>query len=105
MQEFFKVSDQNLRFFLECENNTYGDPSNPAHTGRRMRLDSDELDCFIQYLETWDLENSRPVDEILDFYMHGSAGFKIYDKNDLDDSEIDDSEILFETETHFVTED
>lgn len=104
MREFFKVTDQNLRFFLECENNTWGDPTNPAHVGRTMRLDEGELDCFVQYLETWDLENSQPVDDIFDCYIHGGAVFKIYDKKEIEDSEIDESEILFETETHIVLE-
>ena len=104
MQEFFKVSIDNLKSFLEWENSKFGDPNNPAHVGRKMRLDKNELDCFIQYLETWELGDSQPIDVIFDFYMHASAGFKIYEKSDFSDSEMKELEILFETETHFVTE-
>ena len=104
MQEFFKVSIDNLESFLEWENSKFGDPSNPAHVGGKMRLDKNELYCFIKYLETWDLENSQPVDVIFDYFMYGSAGFKIYEKSDFSDSEMEEFEIFFETETHFVTE-
>ena len=104
MQEFFKVSIDELESYLEWENSKFGDPNNPAHAGRKMRLDKIELDCFIQYLETWDLDNSQPVDIIFNFYLHGGAGFKIYEKSDFSDSEMEELEILFETETHIVLE-
>ena len=104
MQEFFKISIDNLESFLEWENSKFGDPNNPAHVGRVMRLDKNELDCFIQYLETFDLESYLPLDVIFDVYIHGSANFTIYEKSDFSDSEMEEFEIVFETETHFVVE-
>lgn len=104
MQEFFKVTIGELESYLEWENSKWGDPTNPAHAGRTMRLDKGELDCFIEYIQTFGLEHSQPVDDIFDCYIHGGANFTIYKKSDYPDSEMEEMEILFETETHFVVE-